>query len=299
MPVPTAFAARRPERITPSPSPSPSVTPIVYQSPTAPVYGRPTPCRAIRSSGARVVTGGSTERGGLAMRRRSVLTGVALVLGALLVVSLASRSRRQEELQRPRRSSATRRTPTSRRSRPGSFKASVDEGAQTVTYELSYSGLEGTVQQAHIHFGKPAVNGGVSLFLCSNLGNGPAGTPMCPQSGTVSRTVPAADIVGPIPQGIEAGNLSELVAAMRAGNAYANVHSLEVAGRRDPRPDQVARTGSLGGAAARRREEARRQPGLLSLVGRRGATPSRARSARSRRGRTPRRARRRRPGGRT
>ena len=109
----------------------------------------------------------------------------------------------------------------------GDFKASVDEDAQTITYELSYSGLEGDVLQAHIHFGKPAINGGISLFLCTNGGNGPAGTPLCPQSGTVSRTVPASDIVGPLPQGIEAGNLSELVAAMRAGNAYANVHSTE------------------------------------------------------------------------
>ena len=158
------------------------------------------------------------------MRRRSVLIGVALVLGALLVVSLAVASGGKKNFNARGLNGYEENLDVSTVA-SGSFKASVDEDAQTITYELSYSGLEGDVQQAHIHFGKPAINGGVSVFLCSNLGNGPAGTPACPQSGTVSRTVPASDIIGPIAQGIEAGNLSELVAAMRAGHAYANVHS--------------------------------------------------------------------------
>jgi CHRD domain len=113
----------------------------------------------------------------------------------------------------------------------GRFEVTVDEAAKTLAYKLSYSGLEGTVQQAHVHFAKRGVNGGITLFLCSNLGNGPAGTPPCPQSGTVTRTAVAADIVAPatgnpaVPQGIEAGNFAELVAAMRVGSTYANVHS--------------------------------------------------------------------------
>ena len=108
----------------------------------------------------------------------------------------------------------------------GSFEVTIDDSAQTLTYELSYSGLEGTVQQAHIHFGKRAVNGGVTVFLCGTAASsGPAGTPTCPQSGTVSRTVSAADILAPGTQGIEAGNFEELAAALRAGHAYANVHS--------------------------------------------------------------------------
>ena len=35
----------------------------------------------------------------------------------------------------------------------------------------------------------------------------------------------AADVIGPTAQGIEVGNLAEILAAMRAGHAYANVHS--------------------------------------------------------------------------
>lgn len=107
----------------------------------------------------------------------------------------------------------------------GSFDARLAKDGQSISYELSYSGLEGTVQQAHVHFGKRAVNGGVSFFLCSNLGNGPAGTPACPQSGTVTGTIGAAGVLGPAGQGIEAGNVAEIAAAMRAGHAYANVHS--------------------------------------------------------------------------
>ena len=112
----------------------------------------------------------------------------------------------------------------------GSFEVTLDDSARTLTYTLSYSGLEGTVQQAHIHFGKRAINGGVTVFLCGTAASpGPAGTPVCPQSGTVSRMVAAADILPPasggVTQGIEAGNFEELAAALRAGHAYANVHS--------------------------------------------------------------------------
>lgn len=107
----------------------------------------------------------------------------------------------------------------------GSFDAKLSSDGSSLHYVLSYSGLEGTVLQSHVHFGKTAINGGISFFLCTNLGNGPAGTPACPQEGTVEGDIEAADVVGPAGQGIEVGNLAEIVAAMRAGHAYANVHS--------------------------------------------------------------------------
>jgi hypothetical protein len=109
----------------------------------------------------------------------------------------------------------------------GDFDGRIDDDAMTIEYELSYANLEGDVLQAHIHFGKTAINGGISAFLCSNLGNGPAGTPLCPgpSSGAVTGTIDAADVIGPTGQGIEAGAFGELVAAIRAGHAYANVHT--------------------------------------------------------------------------
>src|SRR5215472_4547814 len=73
----------------------------------------------------------------------------------------------------------------------------LDEGARKLTYTLTYSGLS-SVTQAHIHFGKNHVAGGVIVFLCTNLGNGPAGTPACPASGgTVKGTITPASVVGP------------------------------------------------------------------------------------------------------
>ncbi len=110
----------------------------------------------------------------------------------------------------------------------GTFEATIKDD-KTIAYKLTYANLEGTVQQAHIHFGKPAINGGISVFLCSNLDNGPAGTQPCPQSGTVQGELAAADVIGPnaapTPQGIEPGAFAELVAAIRAGHTYVNVHS--------------------------------------------------------------------------
>ena len=114
----------------------------------------------------------------------------------------------------------------------GSFEAKIDRRAKTIRFELSYSRLEGTVQQAHIHFGKPAVNGGISVFLCSNLTDPapPPGTVACPQSGTLTGTLEQDDVIGPTAQGIEAMAFDELVAAIRGGHTYVNVHSSKFPG---------------------------------------------------------------------
>jgi hypothetical protein len=107
----------------------------------------------------------------------------------------------------------------------GSFEAVISRSADEIRYEMSYSALQGNVTQAHIHFGQKDVAGGISVFLCSNLGNGPAGTQACPPSGTVTGTIRPGDVIGPAAQGIAPGEFSELVKALRAGLAYANVHS--------------------------------------------------------------------------
>ncbi|HYU84748.1 MAG TPA: CHRD domain-containing protein [Kribbellaceae bacterium] len=113
----------------------------------------------------------------------------------------------------------------------GDVSIRIDDGAQTITYRLEYDGLEGNVLQSHIHLGGRAQSGGVSVFLCSNLGNGPAGTPACPaQPGVVEGTLHPADVIGPAGQGIAAGEFNELVAAIRSGTAYANVHSSKYPG---------------------------------------------------------------------
>jgi hypothetical protein len=158
------------------------------------------------------------------MRRRGIVLAVVVLGGALLIASLAVAAGGKKNL-RAGDLTGYEENPDLSSAGTGSFRVSLDDAAQTMTYELTYAGLESEVTQAHVHFGKRAINGGISFFLCSNLGNGPAGTPACPQSGTVSRTVVAADILGPTAQGIEAANFAELAAAMRAGATYANVHT--------------------------------------------------------------------------
>jgi hypothetical protein len=106
----------------------------------------------------------------------------------------------------------------------GTFKATLS--SNSFTYELTYRGLEADATQAHIHFGQTSVNGGISVFLCSNLGNGPAGTQACPTpEGTVTGTITPESVIGPAGQDITPGQFEELIRAMRAGVTYANVHS--------------------------------------------------------------------------
>ena len=109
----------------------------------------------------------------------------------------------------------------------GSFRATISEDGTALSYTISYEDLEGDVQQSHIHLGQRGVNGGIAVFLCSNLGNGPEGTPLCPgpRAGTVSRTVTGADIVGPSGQGLTTGEFAELLRAIDKNVTYANVHS--------------------------------------------------------------------------
>jgi len=115
----------------------------------------------------------------------------------------------------------------------GEFNARISNDGSRIDWELSYADLEGAIQQAHIHLGQKGVNGGISVFLCTNLGNGPAGIQPCPAPpATISGTILAADVSPNIPataaartQGLNTGEIDELIRAMRAGATYVNVHS--------------------------------------------------------------------------
>jgi CHRD domain-containing protein len=105
----------------------------------------------------------------------------------------------------------------------GSFQAQLNPTGTELTYQLQYSGLEGgNTLFAHVHIGQVGTTGGVMFFLCGG-GSKPA---PCPNgSGTVTGTVNAGDIIGPSGQGVAAGEFQEAISAMRAGSAYANVHT--------------------------------------------------------------------------
>lgn len=104
----------------------------------------------------------------------------------------------------------------------GSFRARLQ--GDTIHYTLHYEGFEageGNTLFAHIHFGQRGVAGGVSAFLCGG-GDKP---PCTPTQGTIEGDIDAADVVGPSGQGIAAGEMDELITAMRKGYTYANVHT--------------------------------------------------------------------------
>jgi hypothetical protein len=108
----------------------------------------------------------------------------------------------------------------------GSFDVEISKSGDSLSYTLSYEGFATNVLFAHIHIGRPAVNGGVMVFLCTNAAP-PAGVPVPPQcplgGGTVSGTLTAADVLAT--GGVAANDFDAVVAALRAEAGYANVHS--------------------------------------------------------------------------
>jgi CHRD domain len=116
----------------------------------------------------------------------------------------------------------------------GDFKARISEDGSAIQYELTWHDLSSGVLQSHIHFGRPAITGGIVLFLCTNLAP-PANVPTpqaCPTTNpaTITGTLTAADVI-PLPvtggQAIDSGaaGFAEILKAIRAGATYVNVHT--------------------------------------------------------------------------
>src|SRR5262249_44894904 len=111
----------------------------------------------------------------------------------------------------------------------GEFTATVAPDGEVIQYTETYSGLQGAVTQSHIHVGQLGVNGSIVIFLCQTAANpDPTGlAPQCPQEGTVSGTLTAANVItgSMAPQQLPAGPPAAGGAALRAGAAYANGHT--------------------------------------------------------------------------
>jgi len=112
----------------------------------------------------------------------------------------------------------------------GRLNATIARDEQSIDYELSFSGLQGPVAQSHIHIARKNVNGGIVLWLCQGTAK-PADpaiaalTPACPQDGTVTGTLTSANVTPVGTQQIGPNELNEVIAMIRAGAAYANVHT--------------------------------------------------------------------------
>jgi hypothetical protein len=170
-----------------------------------------------------------------------VVLPLLAAIASLTVVSVASGDQGRHRNNRAiARLQPTEEVPALSSTARGWFKLTIDEENETISYELSYEDLEGAVAQAHIHVGQRGVNGGISVFLCGNPpAVPPAPTPQppaCPTSpATVTGELTAANIIGPAAQGIAptAGTVNEfaeLVAVLRSGVTYANVHSSKFPG---------------------------------------------------------------------
>jgi hypothetical protein len=109
----------------------------------------------------------------------------------------------------------------------GTFTAMLTAG-RDIDYTLDYDGTAGNVAQAHIHIAQEGVNGAIVLFLCTNLGNGPAGTQACPATGPISGTLTKEDVLTVVGQGLDGfkrANLDRVIFALKRNAAYVNVHT--------------------------------------------------------------------------
>jgi hypothetical protein len=107
----------------------------------------------------------------------------------------------------------------------GHLRLSVSDDESSVHFVLEFTGLQTTVLFSHIHVGQPNINGAVTVFFCGGNGTQP-----CPQEGIVEGDFTANDVIGLTPQQLEPNNLQKLLAAIRAGETYANVHTMDSPG---------------------------------------------------------------------
>ncbi|HET7924088.1 MAG TPA: CHRD domain-containing protein [Rhodanobacteraceae bacterium] len=108
----------------------------------------------------------------------------------------------------------------------GQFYAVVNSAETELRYWLRFSPLTGATVMSHIHFSQHHVNGGISAWLCEGTTQSPSvSTPPCVSDATIEGVITSLEVIGPADRGIAPGEFAELLAAMRSGAAYANVHS--------------------------------------------------------------------------
>jgi hypothetical protein len=90
----------------------------------------------------------------------------------------------------------------------GQFDAMLSAAEDNMTFTLTYSGLQGTMTQAHIHRGAAGVNGPIIYWLAN--GDVPSAITGC---------------TDPTPLGGGCGFLASDFADLQAGNLYANLHT--------------------------------------------------------------------------
>jgi hypothetical protein len=163
------------------------------------------------------------------MRRKALYLAASVAAAALLLSGTSSADKRKLKVDL----SGFEEVPVVITTGQGELKLNINQGGTAIDYVLKFSDLQADVRQAHIHVAQKSVNGGIVLWLCQttfNMAPTP-GTPFCdaapntPRGGTVSGTLTAADVQGIATQQVAAGNLDDVLIAIAAGKAYANVHT--------------------------------------------------------------------------
>jgi hypothetical protein len=163
--------------------------------------------------------------------RRKVVSGalvmVTVGIAAAAVLMAAGPRKGRAEI------SGFQEIPTLSTAASGSLDVTIAPDDSSISYTLTYDGFDSNVLQSHIHLGRPAYNGGIMVFFCTNL-TPPPGVPTppaCPvRGGTVTGILTAADVLGPSAQGVAAGEFEEVLAALRSEASYVNVHSTKFPG---------------------------------------------------------------------
>jgi hypothetical protein len=111
----------------------------------------------------------------------------------------------------------------------GTFVAKISADNQSITFTETWTDLTGPPLFSHIHFGQPGVAAGVVIFLCGPAGATNPAQPPCEQTTTGSATgkLTAAGVFNPTSpdQGVTDHTFADLLRIIRAGDAYANIHT--------------------------------------------------------------------------
>ena len=164
------------------------------------------------------------------MKKTVVLTALVLAIGAGIAFAHNNRRSIREFL------TGVQEVPVVSTTGSGTFRAEISKDGDEIEYTLSFKNLEGDVRQSHIHIAPPQNTGPIVLWLCQTAANpAPAGTnpPQCfnalagesPRANTVSGVLRASDVIPQLTNGIAANELGEVLALIRAGKSYVNIHS--------------------------------------------------------------------------
>lgn len=147
---------------------------------------------------------------------KSVVLFVVALMGVMLLPVAASANDRDAKNHFVAHLDAAQETPAVVSNATGEASFTITENDTAIRFRISSRGLD-RILQAHIHVGATGVNGPVFVFLFPL-----AAHPVSGQGWSVSGTLTPADLI-PQPG---AATFAQVVAAIRAGNTYANIHTI-------------------------------------------------------------------------